>query len=255
MRANAVRSRHAAGQPVFNAWLAIGAPYAAEIVAHQGYDAVTVDCQHGMIGFDVALAMLQAISTTPAMPFVRPSGNHAAEIMHWLDAGAYGIICPMISTPEDAAALVSACRYPPVGTRSYGPARGLLYGGADYHERANATITVLAMIETAEGLANLDAIVATPGLDGVYIGPNDLCLALGCPPQSESRDPVAVEAIERIRAATVAQGKIAGIFCSGGAGAAQRLGEGFTFVTPGNDATILKSGAAAALAAARAPAA
>lgn len=251
MRRNHLRDLKAAGKPIVNAWLSIGSSYAAESVAHQGFDAVTVDGQHGMMGFDVALTMLQAISTTEAIPLVRPSRNDPAEIMRFLDAGAYGVICPMISTAEDAATLVSACRYPPAGTRSFGPARGLLYGGSDYLARANEEILTLAMIETAEGLANLDAIVATPGLDGIYVGPNDLALALDHPPLAESLEPDMIAAVERICAAVAAAGKIAGIFCSGGAGAAQRIAEGFDLVTPGNDAALLRGAMAAAAKAAR----
>ena len=251
MRANPLRALKLAGTPIVNAWLAIPSSYAAEVVAHAGYDAVTVDGQHGMMGFDAALAMLQAISTTASVPLARPSGLVPAEIMRWLDAGAYGIICPMISTRGDAEALVAACRYPPAGTRSYGPARGLLYGGSDYFAHANAAIVVLAMIETAEGLANLDAIVATPGLDGIYVGPNDLCLALGLPPMSESPEPAAVAAIARIQAACAAHGRISGIFCSSGLAAADRIAQGFDLVTPGNDVTHLRSAATAASAAAR----
>lgn len=251
MRANALRALKASGTPIVNAWLSIGSAYAAELISHQGFDAVTVDCQHGMMGFDIAVAMLQAISTTGAVPLVRPSANIGSEIMRFLDAGAYGIICPMISTRGEAEALVAACRYPPVGTRSFGPARGLLYGGSDYLESANDEIVVLAMIETALGLANLEAILDTPGLDGIYVGPNDLGLALGRPPHPESRDPVTVEAIERIRASTVSRGKIAGIFCSGGNGSAQRIAEGFDLVTPSNDATMLRTTAAAMVATTR----
>ena len=149
MRHNQIRHLKSNGSPVINAWLSIGSSYVAESVAHQGFDAVTVDCQHGMIGYDVAITMLQAISTTDAVPLVRPSSNSAAEIMRFLDAGAYGVICPMISTTDDAASLVASCRYPPQGCRSFGPARGLLYGGADYLAGANTEILVLAMIETA----------------------------------------------------------------------------------------------------------
>ena len=247
MRRNALRALHAAGTPIVNAWLSIGSSYLAEIVAHGGYHAVTVDCQHGMMGFDAALAMLQAISTTDAVPLVRPASNDAAEMMRYLDAGAYGLICPMVSTRADAERFVAACRYPPVGVRSFGPSRGLLYGGADYAVHANDEVLALAMIETAEGLENLDAIVATPGLDGIYVGPNDLALALGRPTTPESDDPLIVEAIERVRAATVAAGGIAGIFCSGGAGAARRVREGFSLVTPGNDAMLLKGAIAESL--------
>ena len=252
MRTNTLRTLDAENRTIVNAWLSIGSSYLAEIVAHQGFDAVTVDCQHGMIGFEAALTMFQAISTTSAIPLVRPSRNEPGEIMRFLDAGAYGVICPMISTAADAAELVSSCRYQPVGTRSFGPARGVLYGGSDYALHANDEILVLAMIETADGLANLDAILAVPGIDGVYVGPNDLALALGCAPVPESDDPVMVEAIGRIVAATRAAGRMAGIFCSGGPGAARRAAEGFTLVTPGNDAMLLRTAAAAAAIAARA---
>jgi 4-hydroxy-2-oxoheptanedioate aldolase len=240
VRKNTVRSLKSAGKPIVNAWLSSASAYAAEVVAFQDFDAVTVDCQHGMIGFEGAVGMLQAISASRAIPFVRPSGNDAAEIMRFLDAGAYGIICPMISTAQQAADLVAACRYPPQGARSYGPARGLIYGGMDYLAQANAEIVVLAMIETLEGLDNLDAILATDGLDGIYVGPNDLALALGRAPAAESQDAVVVDAVERIRAATVERGQIAGIFCSDGAAAARRLAQGFDLVTPGNDMMLLR---------------
>ena len=248
MRPNRLHAMHRAGEPIVNAWLSIGSAYCAEIVAHGGYHAATIDCQHGMIGFDTALAMLQAISTTEVVPMVRCASNDPAQIMRLLDAGAYGVICPMVSTRAQAEAFVAACRYPPTGSRSFGPARGLLYGGDDYLAEADNAVLTLAMIETAEGLANLEAIVDTPGLDGIYVGPNDLALALGCAPAAESDHPVMVEAVERIRAATVAAGRIAGIFCSGGAGAARRIGEGFALVTPGNDAMLLKSAIRASMA-------
>ena len=247
MRSNRLRSMHRAGEPLVNAWLSIGSAYCAEIMAHGGYHSATVDCQHGMMGFDTAVAMLQAICTTDVVPMVRCPSNDAAEIMRLLDAGAYGVICPMVSTRVEAEAFVAACRYPPIGSRSFGPARALLYGGADYLAHADEAVLTFAMIETADGLENLDAIVATPGLDGTYVGPNDLALALGRAPIAESDDPLMVEAVERIRARTVAAGKIAGIFCSGGSGAARRIAEGFSLVTPGNDALLLKGAIRASL--------
>ena len=184
--------------------------------------------------------MLHALSSTPATPLVRPSRLDPAEIMHYLDAGSYGVICPLISTAADAAALVSACRYPPAGTRSFGPARGLLYGGTGYRAGADEAVVVLAMIETLEGLDNLDAILAVSGLDGVYVGPNDLSLTMGHEPANEPSVPEVVAAIEHIRSATQTAGKIAGIFCSDGAAAARRVIEGFDLVTPGNDAALLR---------------
>lgn len=240
MRANRLRQLKVEGRPIVNAWLSIGSGYAAESIAHQGFDAATVDCQHGMIGFETAIAMLQAISSTDAIPLVRPSALVPSEIMRFLDAGAYGVICPMISTADDAAQLVVACRYPPDGSRSFGPARGLLFGGADYLDGANRELLVLGMIETREGLDNLEEILAVAGLDGIYVGPNDLSLALGHRPENESSVPEVAGAIELVRRRTVETGKIAGIFCSNGTAAAMRVAQGFDLVTPGNDAALLR---------------
>ncbi|HVH49291.1 MAG TPA: aldolase/citrate lyase family protein [Sphingomicrobium sp.] len=252
MRVNKLRQLKAQGRPIVNAWLSIGSGYAAEAIAHQGFDAATVDCQHGMIGFETAIAMLQAISSTDAIPLVRPSALVPSEIMRFLDAGAYGVICPMISTARDAADLVSACRYPPDGFRSFGPARGLLYGGADYLDGANRELLVLGMIETREGLDNLEEILAVSGLDGIYVGPNDLSLALGHRPENESSVPEVAEAIELVRRRTIETGKIAGIFCSNGPAAAMRVAQGFDLVTPGNDAAVLRGAVRDAVNASRA---
>ena len=251
MRRNNVKEVWGRGGTAINAWLAIPSSYSAEVVAHSGFDAVTVDLQHGMIGFDAALAMFQAISATPAVPFARVPKNDPAQVMQLLDAGAYGIICPMVSTARQAADFASACRYPPSGVRSFGPARGLLYGGPDYFAKANEEIVALAMIETAEGLENLEAIVATEGLDGIYVGPNDLCLALGAAPSAESEEQAVTEAVGRIVSACRRAGKVAGIFCSSGPAAARRAGQGFSLVTPGNDASHLGSAARQAAAEAR----
>ncbi|MCU6671310.1 aldolase/citrate lyase family protein [Enterobacteriaceae bacterium H4N4] len=236
---------------IINGWLAIPSSYSAEILGHQGYDAITVDLQHGMIDFASALTMLQAISATPAVPLVRVSDNDPAQIMRMLDAGAYGIICPMISTPEEARRFVAACRYPPLGNRSFGPARGLLYGGADYPQHANNEILTLAMIETREGLANLDAILATDGLDGVFIGPNDLSLTLTGSASAESRHPEMLAAVERVVSRCRQTHKLAGIFCTSGDAAARRISEGFQFVTPANDVMQLGRASREAIAQAR----
>ncbi len=251
MRRNILRDLHRGGKPMVNAWLSIPSPYAAELIAHQDFDAATVDMQHGMMGFAEAVAMLQAISTTRAVPLVRPPSVDGPGIMRLLDAGAYGVICPMISSAADAAALVAACRYPPAGRRSFGPSRGLLYGGADYFSHANDEILVFGMIETREALDNLSAILATPGLDGIYVGPNDLAIELGHQPKAEHDHPDVIAAIERIRRETVAAGLIAGIFCSDGAAARDRLRQGFALVTPGNDAATLRAALSAAVATTR----
>lgn len=251
MRRNTIREIWAAGDTAVNGWLAIPSPYSAELMGHQDFDAVTIDTQHGMMGFDTAVAMFQALSATPTIPFARVLKNDPGLIMQLLDAGAYGIICPMVSTPDDARQLVDACRYPPRGARSFGPARGLMYGGADYFANADEEIITMAMIETREGLDNLEEIVATEGLDGIYVGPNDLCLALGVQPNSESTEQVVQDAIERIVNCCRAAGKAIGVFCSSGEAAAMRAKQGFNFVTPSNDANLLSKCARTEIAIAR----
>jgi len=251
MRSNLLRERMRAGLTSINGWLSIPSSYAAEVMGHQGFDSVTVDLQHGMIGFDAAVAMLQAISSTPAVPMVRVSKRDNALVMQLLDAGAYGIICPMISTVEEAEDFTSFCRYPPKGQRSFGPARGLLYGGPDYFDHADDEVLCLAMIETAVGLEQVDAILQVEGLDGIYIGPNDLSLALGSRPSGEPTDSRVVVAIDYIASATRQAGKMSGIFCSSAEAAARRVGEGFNLVTPGNDIGLLSRSAKYAIALAR----
>ena len=251
MRKNSLKEAFRRQQPVINGWLAIPSGYSAEIAGHQGYDSVTVDMQHGMIDFASALAMLQAISATPATPLARVNSNDPAQIMRLLDAGAWGIICPMVSTPEQAQQFVAACRYPPLGNRSFGPARALLYGGKDYPQYANEEILTLAMIETQQGLDNLDAILATDGLDGVFIGPNDLSLTLTGSASAESQHPKMLAAVELVVARSRTHNKIAGIFCTSGQAAAKRLAEGFSFVTPANDVMQLGRASREAVAYAR----
>ncbi|MBO1501011.1 aldolase/citrate lyase family protein [Serratia proteamaculans] len=251
MRKNPLKAAFRQQQPIINGWLAIPSGYSAEIAGHQGYDSVTVDLQHGMIDFASALSMLQALSSTPATPLARVNSNEPAQIMRLLDAGAWGIICPMISTAEQAQQFVSACRYPPMGTRSFGPARALLYGGKDYPEYANEEILTLAMIETREGLDNLDAILDTDGLDGVFIGPNDLSLTLTGHASAESQHPDMLAAVELVLARSHAHKKLAGIFCTSGQAAASRLAQGFQFVTPANDVMQLGRAAREAVALAR----
>lgn len=140
MRRNRLRDLLAAGDLAVNAWVSTGDPYGCEVLGHAGFDSVTVDLQHGMFGVESAIRCLQAISAGPAVPLVRCRANDAEDVGHLLDAGAYGVICPGVDTADQAARFVAACRYPPHGRRSYGPARGLIYGGPDYPEHSNDTV-------------------------------------------------------------------------------------------------------------------
>lgn len=252
MRTNKIRERWDAGEAAVSGWLSIGNAYSAEIVGWSGADAVLVDLQHGMSDIGAMIAMLQAISSTPATPLVRVPSCDPALLMKSLDAGAYGVICPMINSADEAIALVAATRYPPGGNRSFGPARGLLYGGADYFERADEAIVRLAMIETAEGLAAVEEICAVDGLDGIFVGPNDLGLAFGKGISSDPTDSDVNAAIDRCLKAALCLGKHAGIFCPSGVVAARRAAEGFDFVVPNSDANLLKSAVAAEVQATRA---
>ena len=252
MRENRLRTLWQQGKAAVNGWLAIPNSFATEVMAHQGWDTLTIDLQHGVVDYPAMVTMLQAISTTPTVPVVRVPWLEPGIIMKALDAGAYAIICPMVSTREDAQKLVAYTNYAPRGTRSFGPVRALYYGGADYPEHANDTIVRFAMIETAQALDNLDAILSVEGLDAVYIGPSDLSLALGCKPQFDDVDPPVAQAIDHILARAKAHGVQAGIHNGRADVARARIAKGFQFVTVSADARILAAGSQQILSAMRA---
>jgi 4-hydroxy-2-oxoheptanedioate aldolase len=242
MRANPLRELWARGGAAVNGWLAIPDSFAAETMAHQGWDSLTIDLQHGVVDYPAMVRMLQAISTTPTVPVVRVPWLEPGILMKALDAGAYGVICPMVNTREDAQKLVAWTHYAPRGTRSFGPVRALLYGGADYPQHANDTIVRFAMIETAQALDNLDAILSVEGLDAVYIGPSDLSLSLGCKPQFDDVDPKAQQAMDHILERATAHGLVAGVHNGRPDVALARIAQGFRFTTVSSDARLLASG-------------
>jgi 4-hydroxy-2-oxoheptanedioate aldolase len=252
MRPNALREIWAGGGAAVNGWLAIPNSFSAETMAHQGWDTLTIDLQHGVVDYATMLPMLQAISTTPTVPLVRVPWLEPGILMKTLDAGAYGVICPMVNTADDAAKLVAWTHYAPQGTRSFGPVRALLYGGADYPQHANDTIVTFAMIETAQALDNLDKILAVEGLDAVYIGPSDLSLSLGCRPTFDDLDPKAAQAVDHIVARAKAHGVVAGIHNGSPEAARARIAKGFQFVTVSSDARLMAAGAQQVVAAMRA---
>ena len=252
MRPNRLREACQTGAAVVNGWLAIPNSFSAETRAHQGWDSLTVDLQHGLIDYQAMVTMLQAISTTDTVPVVRVPWLEAGILMRSLDAGAYGVICPMINTREDAQNLVAWTHYAPRGTRSYGPARAVLYSGNDYAQHANDTIVTFAMIETAKALDNLDAILSVEGLDAIYVGPADLSLALGCTPGFDDLDPKAAQAVDHILARAKAHGIVAGIHNASTDGALKRIAAGFQFVTVSSDAGLMAMGARKVMATMRA---
>jgi len=239
-----------ARRPAVGYWVMLDAPAATERIAGVGYDYVVLDAQHGLLSTRGILDGLIAIDAADGdtVGLVRVEANNATPIGRALDAGAAGVIVPLIDTAVDAARAVQAARYPPTGIRSYGPSRSGLRIGPIPAEANTATV-VLAMIETRAGLENVAAICATPGLDGIYVGPSDLCLAVGGRfPGDPDVDEPFDEAIALIARVAADAGVAAGIHTQSGEVARQRLGEGYTFATVSSDLDHLRGVAAAHLA-------
>ena len=247
---NRLRDVWAEGKAGFNGWLSIPNTFTAEISGMQDFDSLVIDLQHGLVEYQTALTMLQALSGSTATPMARVPWLEPGIIMKMLDAGAMGIICPMVNTPEDAEAFVGACRYAPLGYRSSGPTRAGMVQ-ENYHAEANEQIISLAMAETVEALENIELIVKTPGLTGIYIGPSDLAISLGHGPGLDRTEPDVVAAIDRILEACKSAGIIAGLHCGTPAYAKQMIAKGFRFVTLASDVRILTAGVAAIIAEAR----
>jgi 4-hydroxy-2-oxoheptanedioate aldolase len=243
MRPNKIKQLWNEGKPVTLGWLSFANSFSAEVMARQGFDALCVDLQHGATDMATLLPMLQAISTTDTSPVVRVPWNDAAMIMKALDLGAMTVIVPMVSTAADAARAVAACRYPPAGIRSSGPTRAVHYAGADYLAKADGEVMVFAMIETKEGLENLDAICATPGLDAIYIGPSDLSFALGLTPKMDNTDPLHLATCDKIRDTAHKHGKKACMHCVSATFAAGAIKRGFDLVMLTSDIMCMSSAA------------
>jgi 4-hydroxy-2-oxoheptanedioate aldolase len=240
---NRVRQRWADGEVALNAWSTF-AGASAELLAATGFDAVTVDLQHGEATLAILGEIVAAIDRGGAVPFARVPWNDPGTLMRALDLGARGVICPMVNTAEEASAFVRACRYPPLGMRSYGPVRSAFGSGREQTETANRTVLAFAQIETAEGLADVERIAATPGLDGLYVGPADLSLTLGLETFADLADTELLGALDRIVAAAGASGIVPGIHAPSVERGVEMARRGFRFVGSSGDAELLRAGAA-----------
>jgi 4-hydroxy-2-oxoheptanedioate aldolase len=247
MRENSLRAIWARQGTALGGWLTVPSSFSAEIMAHSGFDWVCVDMQHGLIDYSEMVHMLQGISSTDTVPLVRVPRNEPGIIGKSLDAGAWGVIVPMVNTREEAQAAVAACRYAPDGIRSYGPLRANYYAGFDYFARANREIMCIVMVETQVAVANVEDIVSVPGVDAVYMGPADLSVTLGLPPGPDQPDKSFNDALEKVVDACRRHDVI-----PGSAGNAQtavkRLQQGFRLVEVASDAGLLGLGAGNALA-------
>lgn len=243
MRANVLKSIWQSGGCVLNGWLHLPDSIAAEAMAHSGWDSLTIDLQHGVVDYGAALHMLQAISTTAVVPLVRVPWSEPGIIMKMLDAGCYGVVCPMINSRAECEAFVGACRYPPLGYRSYGPVRATLYAGEDYAANANDTVVTIAMIETRQAVDKLEDILGTPGLDAVYIGPADLGQSYGFAPRLDPEATEIVTVIEHIVATARARGIVAGMHTGSAAYARRMAAAGMQFLTIGSDLRLMAAAA------------
>ena len=241
---NTIRRRWSAGEPAFGAWCTIPSSLAAEIMGQLGFDWVCVDLQHGLAGLESAAPMLQAITAAGPVPLVRVPANEPWLIMRALDLGASGVVIPLVGTAEEAARAAAACRYPPDGVRSWGPVRTSPALGGDSGER-NERVLCLVMVETRDGVENLDAICAVPGVDGVYVGPRDLALSHGLSPGPELDG-----LIEHIAATCRLHGVPPGIHARSGESARAYAEAGFLFASVATDRELLARVSRAELAAA-----
>jgi 4-hydroxy-2-oxoheptanedioate aldolase len=237
MRANGIKQLWDNNQPVVNGWASIANTFSAEILAASGFDSVTMDMQHGLVGYQKVVEMLQAVSGYNITPMVRVPWNDPSMVMRCLDAGAYGIICPMVNTKEECEKFVSACRYAPRGNRSFGPARAKIYGGDDYLEYADNTLLNFAMIETSEAVDNLDKILSVEELDAVYVGPSDLAITMGYLPGVYEKE--VEDCISYIVETCKKKNIKAGIHCPNGKSVKERFDIGYNLGTISADSALL----------------
>jgi len=246
MRANRVRDLWRRGQPALGGWCNLPDSFSPEIVASTGVDWVCVDMQHGLIDYQLAVQMLQAISVTEALPLVRVPGNDTPLIGKCLDAGARGVIVPMVNSAAEADRAAASCRYHPAGVRSFGPVRARYYLGADYYAHANDDVLCIPMVETRQAVDVVEEIAAVEGVDGIFVGPADLSITLGLSPTADSSAPDLTDALRRIVQACRAYDVAPGI-AGKAALARKRIEQGFTFVEVVNDAGLLQSAAVSAM--------
>jgi len=248
MRKNLVKEKLRRGEPSVGSWLAIGDPLAAETMAHTGFDWLTVDMEHNAIGWDSLLAMLIAISTTDVVPFVRTPWNDPMLIKRILDAGAYGVVVPNVKSREEAERAVAACRYPPVGIRGLGGGRARLYAGDDYFQHANEEISVHIMIEDVDAVGRAEEIMSVPGIDAVFIGPNDLACSMGVPLGLDNKHPDHVKAVTHILETGKKLGIPVGIHCASAGEVVRRIKDGWQWLALVGDTRFMAGAAQQALA-------
>jgi 4-hydroxy-2-oxoheptanedioate aldolase len=246
MYVNTAKQKMLEGKPAFGYAMHFGSPVVAEALARTGIDFLLVETQHGTWGHDSAFAALMGITGGSAVPMARIAKNDYFLIGKMLDQGCMGIIIPMVDTPADAKAAADACRLPPRGIRSWGMGRARAYGD-DYLLWADDQVYVAVQIESKTAVDNAEAIMATPGVDGCWIGPNDLGLSMGIHPRDIPTSDEHAKALEKVKEACKNTGKILGLSCSSPEEAARRAKDGYRFLTASSDANLLLGAARAGM--------
>jgi 4-hydroxy-2-oxoheptanedioate aldolase len=243
-----LRQHWEAGEETLGLWISIPSPINAEIAASQPVSYVCVDTQHGVNDYMTCVAAFTAIELAGNIPIARVPWNEPGMIGKVLDAGAFGVIVPMVNTREQAEAVIRSVRYAPDGARSWGPMVTSMRR-ADYRTWATDHVAAIPMIETVEALSNLDDILSVPGIDAVYVGPADLSVSLGLEPYGNDGNPVFDDALATIVDACRRHGVVPGIHATG-ALTPRRREQGFRMITVTGDALAIRAGFASELAAA-----
>jgi 4-hydroxy-2-oxoheptanedioate aldolase len=255
MRENTLKRRLAAGETVVGTWMNLSEPLAAGILASHGWDWILIDMEHGPIPLADAAAMVTAVRAQDSVPIVRAAWNESAQIQRVLDLGAWGVMVPVVNDAEDARRAVRDARFPPLGERSRGGVRANLTWNTDpgtYSRHANDEILLLVQVETEESVSNIDEILSVAGVDGVFVGPNDLAFSGGKPwPDVWLKDEAYMALIDKVAHAVRGTGKFAGILARDAVQGAQMIARGYQFVGVGGDAAFLTAGSKQALEAVR----
>lgn len=249
MRANRIKQMWSEGKAAIGSWMNYASPACAEVMTHLGFDWLVVDAEHSQSDFQTIEHMVLAIGTTDTVPIVRVPAIDEIWAKRVLDAGAYGVIFPMVNTREEAQRAVSICRYPPVGVRGMGFGRAELYAGKDYKANANREVAVIIQIEHIDAVGRIDELFSVPGVDAYFIGPGDLAASMGIPVVlGDNPDPRHREAVRTVVEAGKKHGIPAGIHVASADDVNRRIKEGFQFIALGTDSFFLTGAARAALA-------
>jgi 4-hydroxy-2-oxoheptanedioate aldolase len=251
MRNNLLKQKLLRGEPCRGAWLGLPSVHSARLLARLPFDWLVIDAEHAPVGVETLAQMTAAIAEAhgPA-PLVRIAQASVENIKLALDAGAYGVIAPMINTRQEAERVVAWSKFPPAGERSFGSAyAGLAFdlSMADYLRQANEQTLTMIQVESQAALGNLDAMFSVPGIDLVFVGPVDLSISLGLDPLPENPHPIFIEALGEIQRAAQAHHLPLGIYCSSGKAAAERIRQGFLLVNVASDVSLLQRGVLAEL--------